>query len=241
MYILLAGFPSPCVFKLDISYRSVTLCLMVNTGRPSPACALCRRRKIKCDQVRPSCSQCKRSKVTCPGYRSNLELRFRDNTAAATRGAVSSTRVCTATTAEAPKALTVVSTVPDAGLYHDKPLPMRFLDTTFQELTLPFCLDYFFGHGTYGILGDSLIEPVSQALQASSQDDAMVAAVRAVGSAALANMRGCKQELVQARSQYCHAVKLAGESIRRGNISSPLNLVLTVLLLSYFEVSDALH
>ncbi|QKX59178.1 uncharacterized protein TRUGW13939_06310 [Talaromyces rugulosus] len=50
---------------------------MPNVGRPSPNCHSCRRRRIKCDLIRPECTQCIRLKQPCPGYRDELEIRFR--------------------------------------------------------------------------------------------------------------------------------------------------------------------
>ncbi|KAL3476943.1 hypothetical protein BJX99DRAFT_132651 [Aspergillus californicus] len=42
----------------------------------STGCALCRERRIKCDQVTPECSQCRRYGQPCPGYRRTF--RFQD-------------------------------------------------------------------------------------------------------------------------------------------------------------------
>ncbi|KAJ5959668.1 uncharacterized protein N7479_006818 [Penicillium vulpinum] len=55
----------------------------------STGCALCRERRIKCDEVVPECSQCQKYGRTCPGYRRifrfqdegpNLARRHRSNT-----------------------------------------------------------------------------------------------------------------------------------------------------------------
>ncbi|KAH8698711.1 hypothetical protein BGW36DRAFT_259165, partial [Talaromyces proteolyticus] len=50
---------------------------MPNTGRPSRDCHACRKRRIKCDLQRPQCSQCIRKGQPCPGYRNELDMRFR--------------------------------------------------------------------------------------------------------------------------------------------------------------------
>ncbi|KAF2423794.1 hypothetical protein EJ08DRAFT_595433 [Tothia fuscella] len=53
---------------------------MVYCGKPSQACQSCRKRRIKCDQLRPGCTQCSNISLHCPGYRNQLDLLFRDET-----------------------------------------------------------------------------------------------------------------------------------------------------------------
>lgn len=58
---------------------------MVNTGKPSGGCKLCRARRIKCDETKPACLKCLRSKRQCPGYRDPFEGKIRDETQATIR------------------------------------------------------------------------------------------------------------------------------------------------------------
>ncbi|EXJ85940.1 hypothetical protein A1O1_06309 [Capronia coronata CBS 617.96] len=51
---------------------------MVFTGKPSRACAHCRRRKLRCDLRKQACGQCVRAGLTCSGYRDPNQLRIRD-------------------------------------------------------------------------------------------------------------------------------------------------------------------
>lgn len=51
---------------------------MVNTGKPSRGCYMCRARRIKCDEGKPHCMRCQKSKRVCPGYRDAFELKLRD-------------------------------------------------------------------------------------------------------------------------------------------------------------------
>ncbi|KAF4956720.1 hypothetical protein FSARC_11488 [Fusarium sarcochroum] len=52
---------------------------MVNTGKPSRACAVCKKRKIKCDELTPSCTQCRTAGWPCPGP-SQAKVVFRNQT-----------------------------------------------------------------------------------------------------------------------------------------------------------------
>ncbi|KAH8693948.1 hypothetical protein BGW36DRAFT_345844 [Talaromyces proteolyticus] len=54
---------------------------MPNIGRPSRDCHTCRQRRIKCDLKRPACSQCLRKHVPCFGYREDIGIHFRVETA----------------------------------------------------------------------------------------------------------------------------------------------------------------
>ena len=51
---------------------------MVFCGKPSGGCHACRARKTKCDKIPEGCTQCLRAKRGCPGYRSQGDLIFRD-------------------------------------------------------------------------------------------------------------------------------------------------------------------
>ncbi|KAF7594620.1 hypothetical protein BBP40_008710 [Aspergillus hancockii] len=46
---------------------------MVGVPR-SQGCLLCRKRRIRCDQIRPHCSQCRKYGVICPGYKRSLKF-----------------------------------------------------------------------------------------------------------------------------------------------------------------------
>ncbi|KAL5342744.1 hypothetical protein BJX70DRAFT_394585 [Aspergillus crustosus] len=54
-------------------------------SRASLACENCRRRRIKCNQIRPRCSQCARAGLSCSGYRAPLDLLFQDESATVAR------------------------------------------------------------------------------------------------------------------------------------------------------------
>ncbi|KAL7904564.1 hypothetical protein GGI35DRAFT_489681 [Trichoderma velutinum] len=55
---------------------------MVNTGKPSMACATCKVRRTRCDKQRPACSQCRKSGWVCPGFPSEADVLFRHHTPA---------------------------------------------------------------------------------------------------------------------------------------------------------------
>jgi hypothetical protein len=81
---------------------------MPNTGLPSRDCGLCRKRRVKecllpagtvevdfldakliisqCDLARPSCARCLKYGATCPGYRTDHDLFFRNESVISVEG-----------------------------------------------------------------------------------------------------------------------------------------------------------
>ncbi|KAH8809370.1 hypothetical protein F5884DRAFT_734456 [Xylogone sp. PMI_703] len=49
-------------------------------GKPSRGCPQCRSRKIKCDREPGGCMNCQKKGYECQGYRSDIDLKFRDET-----------------------------------------------------------------------------------------------------------------------------------------------------------------
>ncbi|KJZ76952.1 hypothetical protein HIM_03829 [Hirsutella minnesotensis 3608] len=47
---------------------------------PSRGCGRCRQQRVKCDQNKPACDRCSRRGIQCPGYRSEVDLIFRNDT-----------------------------------------------------------------------------------------------------------------------------------------------------------------
>lgn len=58
---------------------------MVNTGRPSGGCELCRKRHIKCDEVKPTCSYCSKKQIPCWFPKSQFEVAWRDQNQVASK------------------------------------------------------------------------------------------------------------------------------------------------------------
>ncbi|KAL8911469.1 MAG: hypothetical protein Q9171_003367 [Xanthocarpia ochracea] len=58
---------------------------MVNPGKPSGACELCRKRHIKCDEAKPTCSYCQKKDVPCWFPKSEFEVAWRDQNEVASK------------------------------------------------------------------------------------------------------------------------------------------------------------
>ncbi|MCJ1280405.1 hypothetical protein MMC21_008233 [Puttea exsequens] len=82
---------------------------MVYQGKPSAGCANCRKRKIKCDEVKPACSQCISTKRECPGYVARFDLILRDQTKAVRRKAQRKKSIANAPTTRLPSPPTSAS------------------------------------------------------------------------------------------------------------------------------------
>ncbi|KAL8846301.1 MAG: hypothetical protein Q9221_008599 [Calogaya cf. arnoldii] len=58
---------------------------MVNPGKPSGACELCRKRRIKCDEAKPTCSYCQKRQLPCWFPKSEFEVVWRDQNQVASK------------------------------------------------------------------------------------------------------------------------------------------------------------
>ncbi|KAL8655302.1 MAG: hypothetical protein Q9210_000970 [Variospora velana] len=58
---------------------------MVNTGKPSGGCELCRKRRIKCDERKPACAYCQKKQIFCHYPKSQFEVAWRDQNQVASK------------------------------------------------------------------------------------------------------------------------------------------------------------
>ncbi|KAL8972360.1 MAG: hypothetical protein Q9197_002808 [Variospora fuerteventurae] len=58
---------------------------MVNTGKPSGGCELCRKRRVKCDERKPACAYCQKKQITCRYPKSQFEVAWRDQNQVASK------------------------------------------------------------------------------------------------------------------------------------------------------------
>ncbi|KAF2271371.1 uncharacterized protein EI97DRAFT_285788 [Westerdykella ornata] len=69
---------------------------MVYTGKPSRGCAMCKSRRIKCDETKPVCMRCQKSNRVCPGFPPEFDLLHRDEGKAMVERAQRKRKACQA-------------------------------------------------------------------------------------------------------------------------------------------------
>jgi hypothetical protein len=87
---------------------------LCSCGKPSKGCSECRKRKTRCDQKVDGCGQCAKAGRVCPGYRAQIDVIFRDQSA----GVISKAKA-----SEAKKALASASAPPSAPRVLSQPKP----------------------------------------------------------------------------------------------------------------------
>ncbi|KAL2832683.1 hypothetical protein BJY01DRAFT_225786 [Aspergillus pseudoustus] len=205
---------------------------MVYCGKPSPGCARCRSRRLKCDEERPSCSQCMRAETECPGYRNTLDLRFRDQSQEVIGKArrqhhkrASESAAAAAAAAERrgkrPPDSHSKSSRPEASLaYPEDELARGFM-----------CANYM----TPGTTSGSLTYMSS--LAKDPQNLAVNAAFTAVGLAVMSNIRMSPQLLLAARREYTTALARTNYALSDAVLSKGDDTLAAVVLLGMFEVT----
>ncbi|EGX89625.1 C6 zinc finger domain protein [Cordyceps militaris CM01] len=191
-------------------------------GRPSTACARCRQRRLNCNHAEPCCSCCARAGVPCPGYRNQLDLRFRDENALA-----------------AARALRQV--LPGKK----KPPPPKRSAPQLAVAAVPPCIAYSVKEAARCHLVSNYMQPRSPKngelsyllplVEMSSRHAAIEAAVNAVAMAAWANIRLSPKAMLKAQSEYTIALAETNKALRSTQGCKKDETLALVVLLSIYE------
>ncbi|WXC67532.1 hypothetical protein SNK03_013335 [Fusarium graminearum] len=206
---------------------------MVYTGEPSKACQPCREKRRKCDYAQPGCSQCARQKIPCPGYRSDWELRHRDQTTSLAQESRKS---------EDKRIAKSSLPSPQSSGTHSATLgsPSRVIDNHLVSSAVSYFLFTYIDATAYGAyLPQLYIEAILQ----QPVQGALFTAVRATSLAALARQRKSQNIMKVAFKRFSTALSETNASLADPN-EAILNTTLgAVLTLGLFEsiVSNGCH
>ncbi|KAK1980813.1 hypothetical protein LZ30DRAFT_594027 [Colletotrichum cereale] len=210
---------------------------MVNTGKPSGGCKLCRARRIKCDEGKPFCMRCKKSRRQCPGYRDPFEANIRDETEATikrfkkSRGEESSedegrdiTPICNKECLKAiagPKYKTFDYSNPAAFPYHkndymadeDEDIPRSMFDSLDEQASCYFLSEFIIVPQTPTARGYYRFLP--RFLSGQKVSKCLYQTYKAVSLAALASRRtvNASAALFHAQGHYVRAVRAVNRAI----------------------------
>jgi hypothetical protein len=194
--------------------------------------------KFQCNQLRPACTQCVRVKAECPGYRDPVDLKFRDQTQETKQKSRRKSNAQLPTRDEGGYCLetTIFTPIGSAKtLAPYMPRPNRCISPVARELVIPLFFHYFTVEDT--ISGHALIDCLPQTIS-TTEDDALSAAVSAVGYSLLANMTNSLENLNIARKKYGQAIRIVNNSLQSTVPSETCQVVRVVILLALFEVSS---
>ncbi|KAH7173066.1 hypothetical protein DER46DRAFT_551669 [Fusarium sp. MPI-SDFR-AT-0072] len=191
---------------------------MVYRTRASPGCLNCRTRRIKasflspaCNLLSPRCSQCARAGLQCTGYRSQSDIRFRNETQAVIQ------KFSPPSIRKDPEdfATNDPSHVPFIPLACIEQIAQRLFEDNFS----------FMDGSCKGSMKSTVGQPSPASLGGTS-----------VGLAALAVMRKDRQMMHLARKRYCSALHLLARTMQEPIESNVENSVAAGFILSMFEV-----
>ncbi|KZL87090.1 negative acting factor [Colletotrichum incanum] len=233
---------------------------MVNTGKPSGGCKLCRARRIKCDEGKPFCMRCKKSRRQCPGYRDPFEANIRDETEATikrfkkSRGEDSSedegkdiAPICNKQCLKAvagPKYKTFDYSNPAAFPYHndddtteeDEDIPMSMFDSLSEQASCYFLSEFIIVPHTPTARGYYRFLP--RFLSGQKVSKCLSQAYKAVSLAALASRRdvNASAALFHAQGHYLRAVRAVNAAIMDPQEVLNDQTLGAVLMLAFYEI-----
>ncbi|WYZ44208.1 hypothetical protein EsH8_VII_000644 [Colletotrichum jinshuiense] len=235
---------------------------MVNTGKPSGGCKLCKARRIKCDEAKPFCMRCKKSRRQCPGYRNPFEANIRDETQATikrfkkSRGEDSSedegksvSQVCNKqclTAVAGPKYKTFDYANPIAFASHkdddvaeeeeDRDIPASMFDSLDEQASCYFLSEFIIVPYTPTARGYYRFLP--RFLSRPKVSKCLSQAYKAVSLAALAAQRpvNANPALFHAQGHYLRAVRAVNKAIMDPKEALDDQTLGAVLMLAFYEV-----
>ncbi|KAK2062369.1 hypothetical protein LY76DRAFT_297653 [Colletotrichum caudatum] len=238
---------------------------MVNTGKPSGGCKLCRARRIKCDEGKPFCMRCKKSRRQCPGYRDPLEANIRDETEATikkfkkSRGEEGSeeegkdiTPICNKAclkTVAGPKYKTFDYSNPVAFPWHnnneddttdeDEDIPRSMFDSLDEQASCYFLSEFIIVPQAPKARGYYRFLP--RFLSGQKVSKCLYQTYKAVSLAALANRRtvNASAALLHAQGHYVRAVRAVNKAIMNPQEVLDDQTLGAVLMLAFYEVLTA--
>ncbi|KAK1595880.1 uncharacterized protein LY79DRAFT_95327 [Colletotrichum navitas] len=235
---------------------------MVNTGKPSGGCKLCRARRIKCDEGKPFCMRCKKSRRQCPGYRDPFEANIRDETKATikrfkkSRGEEGSdedndiTPICNKQclkTVAGPKYKTFDYSNPVTFPWHnnddttdeDEDIPKSMFDSLDEQASCYFLSEFIIVPQTPTARGYYRFLP--RFLSGQKVSKCLYQTYKAVSLAALANRRtvNASAALFHAQGHYVRAVRAVNKAIMDPQEVLDDQTLGAVLMLAFYEILTA--
>ncbi|KAF7888467.1 uncharacterized protein EAF02_003008 [Botrytis sinoallii] len=223
---------------------------MVFCGRPSKGCHACRAKKTKCDAVPTGCTQCSNAGRECPGYRSQVDLIFREETKNVIKKAkvkhekVKQKRVELVSQNSTTSCSTTPSPYSSQG---DSPcdivkssqfnqvISVNYLNITpsIEDRATAFFLSNY-------VIGDNgptrgHLDHLSDLYESDGIDDNLVAAVQAVGLAGYAHSAKAPHLINQARAQYAKSLQLTNTALQSPTTVKRDSTLLAILILGIFE------
>ncbi|KAL3459634.1 hypothetical protein BJX64DRAFT_301100 [Aspergillus heterothallicus] len=190
-------------------------------GKISTGCALCRKRRLRCDRRQPSCSQCLRVNQECSGYRDPGTLRVYDQSAEVASKAQARYRVacqCDGITQQWPLPAEESPSTP----------PLVYSLIPDDQRGMSYVISYYIGTDQHrGLL---LFLP---SLMERDPSPALKASAKALGLLGMTGMPHSKQ---RAREEYIIGLRATNSALRDPTAATSDSTLGAVLLLGLYEL-----
>ncbi|KAA8575713.1 hypothetical protein EYC84_004826 [Monilinia fructicola] len=224
---------------------------MVFCGRPSKGCHACRAKKTKCDAIPTGCTQCQNAGRKCPGYRSQVDLVFREET----KNVIKKAKIkhekarkrgfeCVSHNSATLCSVTHTPTLNRGNCSRDMVIeisqPSQAISVNYLNIT-PSIEDrataFFLSNYVMGDHGPTRghLDHLSDLYEAESIDENLVAAVHAVGLAGYSHSAKAPQLMNQARAQYTRSLQLTNSALQSPIAVKKDSTLLAILILGIFE------
>ncbi|KAF1997034.1 hypothetical protein P154DRAFT_622822 [Amniculicola lignicola CBS 123094] len=198
------------------------------SGKPSKGCAPCRAKRTKCDLALPFCTQCIRKGRECSGYRNEQDLLFRNETIHVVRRAKQKSEE--ARESSVPMENAAVRSLqlqrPSRGVTVDDEALAHFFAHYNEKF---FSVD---GHHHKG--GLDYVLPVYQ--QDLVSGGPVPEIIKAIGLAALGNLKGMPELLTAARAKQVTVLRQLNEQLQNRDTALSDSSTMTCVLLGTFEI-----
>ncbi|KAF2802875.1 uncharacterized protein BDZ99DRAFT_427842 [Mytilinidion resinicola] len=199
---------------------------MVYRGKPSRGCANCRKRKIRCDQTVPKCGQCVAWKRPCPGYRSQVDLMFVDQS---NQVAEKVRRESPPNATPSPLAPVVSGQSGNLLGFSKRPQP---LSQPLDQLAVNFFMANYVGRQANQYQFDYLPDFCQQ----PGIDRHFHLSIFAVGLAGYATVNNVPELVHTARAKYSSAIREVNLALASEDTAKKDSTLISVMLLGLFEV-----
>jgi len=207
---------------------------MVYCGKPSGGCYACRARKTKCDKLPGGCTQCFRAKRTCPGYRSQGDLIFRDESTNVERKfkaneAKKQALEASLSVTPQPEKETAFELVQQK----DPHLSTLQLAPTIEDLATGFFISNYVIGNTRPHKGH--LDPIEDMTRVGQLDEGLLSCMKAVGLAGFAHASHAPHLLRNARYQYVRALQSTNVALRDPVQVKKDSTLMSIMILGIFE------
>ncbi|KAN0110495.1 hypothetical protein V8E51_006882 [Hyaloscypha variabilis] len=221
---------------------------MVYCGKPSKGCAICRKRKIKCDQGVPSCRQCMKAERQCPGYRNMVDLAFRDESSAVVEKAKAKARArkeLRSSSPSRPKRPGIKSSLSGAGsperlvISSASSSIISFPPSSIEDRGINCFLNNWVSKG--GGPSHGYFNYCHELLAEDTMGSVLQTSIIASGLAIEANKNRDSQLLFLARCNYALALSKINSALRSPTEAVKDGVLLSIIVVAVFEVCCGSH